>query len=64
MNNILKKLLEKMRKENVPCFIFLVKEDEKPKFIEIIVKRPDRYTVPGIMKRIPKSYHGIKIKAL
>ena len=54
-----------MKKEKVPCFIFMIYDKKnKPKFIEVIVKRPYRYTEPELMKRIPRTYRGIKIKAL
>lgn len=64
MQKILKNFLEKMRKEQVPCFIFMLKQGEKPKFIEVIVKRPYRYTKPELLKKVPKSYHGIPVKVL
>ncbi len=58
----LKKYLEK---EKVPCFIFMITSKEnKPKFIEVIVKRPYRYTEKGIMKKIPIIWKGVKIKAI
>jgi hypothetical protein len=62
---ILEELVEKLSEEKVLCFIFLLEDKNgKPKFIEVIVKRPYRYTEKGIMKRIPKSWKGIKIKKL
>ena len=63
--NKLTGLVKKLEKENVPCFIFLVNDSSgKAKFIEVIVKRPYRYTERGIIKRVPKTWKGIKIKAL
>jgi len=54
-----------MKAKKIPCFIFLVKDkNDKPKFIEVIVKRPYRYTEPELMKKIPKTYKGIKIKTI
>jgi len=65
MKKLLKQFLEKMKKEKVPCFIFMIYDKKnKSKFIEVIVKRPYRYTEPGLMKKIPKSYRGVKVKAL
>ena len=63
--SILQGLVKKLAKENVPCFIFLAKDKaDKPKFIEVIIKRPYRYTEKGIIKKVPKTYKGIKIKVL
>ncbi|MFA4960849.1 MAG: hypothetical protein WC548_04265 [Candidatus Pacearchaeota archaeon] len=54
-----------LEKENVPCFIFLVKgKDNEPKFIEVIVKRPYRYTERGIIKKVPKIWKGVRVKVL
>jgi len=65
MKKILQGLVKKLENEKVPCFIFLVRDkDEKPKFIEVIIKRPYRYTEKGITKKVPKTYKGIKIKVL
>jgi len=65
MENNLKQFVKKLEKEKVPCFIFLVKDkNDKPKFIEVIIKRPYRYTEKGIVKRVPKIYRGIKVKVL
>jgi hypothetical protein len=38
-------------------------KDGSPKYLEIIVKRPERYSFPNIMKIIPKKYKGVKVKA-
>jgi hypothetical protein len=62
---MLEDLKKKLKKENVPCFIFMIKDGSgNPKFIEVIVKRPYRYTEKGIMKKIPTCWKGIKIKKL
>ena len=47
-----------MKKGKVPCcFIFMIYDKKnKPKFIEVIVKRPYRYTEPELMKKNPKTY--------
>lgn len=64
-NKVLTGLVEKLEKENVPCFIFLVADNNgKAKFIEVIIKRPYRYTEKGIVSKVPKSWRGIKVKAL
>ena len=63
--NKLAGLVKKLEKENVPCFIFLVNSNSgKAKFIEVIVKRPYRYTEKGIIKKVPKTWNGIKVKVL
>jgi len=65
MKKELQTFIKKMKKEKVPCFIFMLKDkSDKPKFIEVIIKRPYRYTQPGIMKKIPKTWQGIKVKAI
>jgi hypothetical protein len=65
LNKILQDFMELMKKRKIPCFIFLIKDKkEKPKFIEVIIKRPYRYSEPELIKKIPKTYRGIKIKAL
>ena len=55
-----------MVEKEVPCFIFMLEnvKTRKPKFIEVIVKRPYRYTNPEILKRIPKKFKGVKVKVL
>ncbi len=65
MEKILNQFVKKLEKDNIPCFIFMIKDKkDKPKFIEVIVKRPYRYTKPELIKKIPKTYKGIKIKAI
>ena len=62
---ILTDFVKELKKKEVPCFIALINDRQgKPKFIEVIVKRSNRYTEKGIMKRIPKSWKGIRVKAL
>ena len=62
---MLKDFVEMMEKEEIPCFIFLLKDkNDTPMFIEVIVKRPFRYTKPHILKKIPKTWKGIKVKVL
>lgn len=49
MKKILQDFMNKMKKAEVPCFIFMVSDEKgKPKFIEVIVKRPYRYIIKGI----------------
>ena len=65
MQKELQQFVKELEKRKVPCFIFMIKDkNDKPKFIEVIVKRPYRYTEKGIMKKIPKKWKGIKVKAL
>lgn len=65
LSKILQDFMKLMEKRKIPCFIFLIKDkNDKPKFIEVIVKRPYRYSEPELMKKIPKIYRGIKIKAI
>ena len=62
---LLQGLVKKLTKLDVPCFITLIKDtDGNPKFIEVIVKRPQRYTDQNILKRVPKMWKGIRIKAI
>jgi len=62
----LKEFFELMKEKEVPCFIFMLEniKTKKPKFIEVIVKRPYRYTNPEILKKIPKKFKGVKVKVL
>lgn len=65
MKNFLDGLLKKLDKENVPCFIFMIKDkNNKPKFLEVMIKRPYRYTIKGIVKKVPKKYKGIRVKVV
>jgi hypothetical protein len=65
MRRILQGFVKKMQVNNIPCFIYLIKDkNNEIKFIEVIVKRPYRYTEPQIIKKIPKTWRGIKVKVL
>ena len=65
MKKLLQQFHNKKKKEKIPCFIFMIYDKKKrPQFIEVIVKRPYRYTEPELMKKIPKTNIGIKVKAL
>jgi len=55
----------KYMKKKLPCMSIgiVTNKDGSPKYLEIIVKRPERYSFPNIMKIIPKKYKGVKVKA-
>ncbi len=55
---------KKIQKEKIPHrgVGILLKKDYTPKFLEVIVKRPERYSCPYLIKQIPKRYKGIKVK--
>jgi len=65
MKKVLPDFIKEMEKCKIPCFIFLLTDNKnKPKFIEVIVKRPYRYTQPELLKKIPKNWRGIKVKVV
>ncbi len=65
MKAILTQFMKKLEKEEIPCFVYLaLDKNDKPKFIEVIVKRPYRYTRPKLIKKVPKTWNGIKVKAV
>ena len=54
--------MKKLEKDKIPCFIYLaLDKNNKPKFIEVIIKRPYRDTEPSLVKRVPKIWKGIKV---
>jgi hypothetical protein len=55
----------KEMKKKIPCISIglISNKDNSPKYLEVIVKRPERYSFPNIMKAIPKTYKGVKVKA-
>jgi len=54
-----------IKKKPIPCISIglVLKKDNSPRYLEVIVKRPERYSCPQIMKAIPKKYKGVKVKA-
>jgi hypothetical protein len=51
--------------KKLPCLSvgIVLNKDDSPKYLEVIIKRPERYSYPNIMKTIPKTYRGIKVKS-
>lgn len=51
-------------KKKIPvAFVgIIVKKDGSPRFLEIVIKRPERYTCPTLIKQVPKLYKGVKVK--
>ena len=61
-----KEFIEKLlKKEKIPCTSIgmISKKNGDPKFLEVILRRPERYSHKGIMKLIPKEYEGVKVKS-
>jgi hypothetical protein len=66
MDKRLKSFIAKMKKDKIPCiFVGLItKKDGKPNFLEVVISRPEKYDKPlmaKILKKIPKTYKGIKV---
>ena len=56
-----------LKKKKIPFWqIGIVKEENKINsfYIELIVKRPERYNNLELIKKIPKTYKGIKVKII
>jgi hypothetical protein len=52
-----------MKKKKVPCLQIGIIEARKNSFyLEVIVKRPERYSNSKLLKKIPKSYKGLRVK--
>ena len=59
-----REFMEKLNKEKIPVSAVgvIMKRDGVPRFLEVVVRRPERYSQKGIMKLIPKKYKGVKVK--
>jgi len=67
LNKIPKELSVMLKKKKIPFWqIGIVKEENKINsfYIELIVKRPERYNNLELIKKIPKTYKGIKVKII
>jgi len=55
-----------IKKEKIPCLVMgvVIKKDGTPNFLEIIIKRPQRYEHPNIIKKFPKTYKGTRVKVI
>ena len=53
-----------MKKKRIPCLQIGImgKRGNNSFYIEVIVKRPERYHNPELLKKIPKTYKGLKVK--
>jgi uncharacterized membrane-anchored protein len=47
-----------MKKKKIPCLQIGIKGKKE---LEVIVKRPERYNLK-LLKKIPKTYKGLKVK--
>lgn len=58
--------MKKIKKIGIPCenVGLVTNKDGTPKFLEVIIKRPERYSNPGLTKSVPKTHLGVKVKAL
>lgn len=62
-DKIHKKLVIKLNKDKIPCQSVGIIENLKGKsFLEVIIDRQTRYSNPKIINKIPKIFHGFKIK--
>ena len=53
-------------KQKVPCYVagVVIKKDGNPRFLEAVIRRPEKYNQPELGKKLPKTYKGIKIKVV
>lgn len=61
---ILKEFTKKLLKEKIPCESAGLITLKNKKFLEVIVERKIRYSHPEILKKIPKTYRGLKVKII
>lgn len=65
ISKIPKEFGELMTKKKVPCLQIGIMEAEKGSFyLEVIVKRPERYNNLKLLKKIPETYKGLKVKVV
>jgi len=64
-NKTHKAFVKKLEKEKVPCdAVGMINLPKKKPFLEVILHRGERYSNPSIIKRVPKTYRGLKVKVL
>jgi len=62
LNKIVDRFHDAMKKKGVPFYtVGRINRKNKPNVLEIVVKRPWRYNSPSILKKIPKTFEGLKV---
>lgn len=61
ISKIPKEFGELMGKKKVPLLQAGIMKDKNSFYLEVIIKRPERYETK-ILKKIPKAYKGFKVK--
>ena len=58
--------VKKIKSLNIPMYTIgtIYKKDGSRWFFEVIIKRPDRYNNRELVKKVPKTYRGFKVKVL
>jgi len=66
-DKLLDQFVKKIRSLKIPTYaIGRIKtaDGKGTKFFEVIIKRPERYNQKDLIKKIPKTYQGYKVKVL
>ncbi|MBL7160583.1 MAG: hypothetical protein ISS93_01890 [Candidatus Aenigmarchaeota archaeon] len=54
--------MKEMKGKGVPFYVVgIITQRNNKLALEIVVERPERYTKPEILEKIPKSYQGLKV---
>lgn len=62
LNKIVDRFGNAMKKKDVPFYtVGRLNRRNKPNVLEIVVKRPARYNNPSVLKKIPKTFEGLKV---
>lgn len=62
INHIVKKFSIAMKKKGVPFYTIGILTGRN--LIEIVVKRPEYHNDPKVLKKIPKTFEGLKVLAV
>lgn len=63
-DKLLDAFAKKIKKLGIPTYSIgrISKADDTTRFFEVLVRRPERYKIPAIIKLIPKKYKGFPVK--
>ena len=62
LKEILNNFNKDMKNKGIPFYVAgIIRDSNNNPAIEIVVHRPEKHNNPDIMKRIPKTYQGIKV---
>lgn len=62
ITQVVKKFNSAMRKKGVPFYTIGILTGKN--LIEIVVKRPEFHNDPKVLKKIPKTFEGLKVLAV